>query len=137
MEPSRHGDRSALAAALERGDVDAAGACYADDAQLLAPASGLIQGRAAIAEYWATGIALGLSSVRFEARYVESVGARRVEVGRYRVALGPGQAVATVEHGLYVALERRAGDGTWQCAIGVLSPDGPPGPVHTQKERQR
>ena len=76
-----------MAVALERGDVAAAGACYADDAQLLTPAAGLIEGRQAIAEYWGTGIALGLSSVSFEAWRVERLGARQVEIGRYRVAV--------------------------------------------------
>ncbi|HET8666297.1 MAG TPA: nuclear transport factor 2 family protein [Nocardioides sp.] len=137
MEPSRPGRRSALAAALERRDATAAGAYYACDAQLLVPASGLIQGRRAIEEYWATGIALGLSSVRFEAQRIEMLGARRVEVGRYRVAVAPPRTPATVEHGLYVAFERRAADGTWQCVVGVLSPDGPAGPSHTQKETRR
>ena len=82
MEPSLREARSALAAALAGGDVAAAGACYAEDAQLLTPVAGLIQGRKSIEEYWGTGIALGLSSVCFEARRVERLGARQVEVGR-------------------------------------------------------
>jgi len=125
MESSRSAAGSALTAALERGDVTAAGTCYADDARLLAPASGLIQGRKAIEEYWATGISLGLSSMRFEARCVERLGARRIEIGRYRVVIEPDPAHATVEHGLYVVLDQRAADGTWQCAVGVLTPDEP------------
>ena len=73
-----------MASALERGDVAAASGCYADDAQLLTPGAGLIHGRKAIEEYWRTGIALGLSSVSFEARRVERLGARKVEIGRDR-----------------------------------------------------
>ena len=123
MEPSRREARSALAAALERGDKAAAGACYADDAQLLTPTAGLIQGRKAIEEYWGTGIALGLSSVSFEARRVERLGARRVEIGRYRVTVETEPTDARFERGTYLVLHRQAVDGTWQRAVDVLEPD--------------
>ena len=118
---------SVLAAALERGDVAAAGACYADDAQLLTPAAGLIEGRQAIEEYWGTGIALGLSSVSFEATRVERLGARQVEIGRYRVTVESEPSDARSERGTYLVLHRRAVDGTWERAVDVLDPDEPPG----------
>lgn len=127
MESSLREAKSALAAALERGDVAAAGACYADDAQLLTPASGLIQGRSAIEQYWGTGIALGLSSVSFEARRGERLGARRVEIGRYCVTVETEPTEARFERGTYLVLQRRAVDGTWQRAVDVLDPDEPQG----------
>ena len=127
MEPSLREAKSALAAALERGDVAAAGACYADDAQLLTPAAGLIQGRKAIEEYWGTGIALGLSAVSFEARRVERLGTRQVEIGRYRVAVETEPTDARFERGTYLVLHRQAVDGTWQRAVDVLDPDEPEG----------
>src|SRR3990170_5704085 len=108
MEPSSREAMSALAAAVERGDIAAAGACYADDAQLLTPPAGLIQGRKAIEEYWGTGIALGLSSVSFEPRRVERLGARRVEIGRYRVTVEPELTEARFERGTYLVLHRQA-----------------------------
>jgi len=116
-----------LATALERGDVAGAGACYADDAQLLTPAAGLIQGRRAIEEYWGTGIALGLSSVSFEARRVERLGATQVEIGRYRVTVESEPTDARFERGTYLVLHRQAVDGTWQRAVDVLDPDEPQG----------
>ena len=113
--------------ALERGDVAAASGCYADDAQLLTPGAGLIHGRKAIEEYWRTGIALGLSSVSFEARRVERLGARKVEIGRYRVTVETEPTDARSERGTYLVLHRRAVDGTWQRAVDVLDPDEPHG----------
>lgn len=127
MEPNRREARSTLAVALERGDIAAAGACYADDAQLLTSTAGLVQGRKAIEEYWGTGIALGLSSVSFEARRVERLGARRVEIGRYRVAVETDHTDARFERGTYLVLHRQAVDGTWQRAVDVLEPDEPQG----------
>jgi ketosteroid isomerase-like protein len=126
VEPSPRA-RSALAAALERGDVAAAGACYADDAQLLTPVAGLIEGRQAIEAYWGTGIALGLSSVTFEAWRVERLGARQVEIGRYRVTVEAEPTDARSERGTYLVLHRRGVDGTWQRAVDVLDPDEPHG----------
>ena len=112
-----------MAAALGDGDVAAAGSCYADDAQLLTPVAGLIGGRQAIEEYWGTGIALGLTSVSFEARCIERLGARQVEIGRYRVTVETAPGDARSEHGTYLVLHRRAVDGTWQRAVDVLDPD--------------
>jgi ketosteroid isomerase-like protein len=127
VEPALCEARSALAAALERGDVAAAGACYADDAQLLTPAAGLIRGRKAIEQYWGTGIALGLSAASFDARRVERLGSRRVEIGRYRVAVGTEPSDARCERGTYLVLHRQGVDGTWQRALDVLDPDEPHG----------
>ena len=115
-----------MAAALERGDVAGAGACYADDAQLLTPAA-LIQGRQAIEEYWGTGVALGLSAVSFEARRVERLGERQVEIGRYRLLVETEPTDARLERGTYLVLHRQAVDGTWQRAVDVLDPDEPQG----------
>jgi len=125
MEPNVREPRSALIAALGRGDVAAAGACYAEDAQLLTPAGGLVQGRKAIEEYWGTGIALGLSSVSFEARRVERLGAQLVEIGRYRVAVETELGDARSEDGSYLVIHRQAVDGRWQRAVDVLDPDEP------------
>ena len=116
-----------MAAALERGDGAAAGGCYADDAQLLTPTAGLIQGRKAIEEYWGTGVALGLSAVSFEARRVERLGARQVEIGRYRLMVEAEPTEARFERGTYLVLHRQAVDGTWQRAVDILDPDEPQG----------
>ena len=116
-----------MAAALERGDVTAAGECYAEDAQLLTPVAGLIEGRQAIEEYWGTGIALGLSSMSFEARRVERLGARQVEIGRYRVTVETEPSDGRSERGTYLVLHRQAVDGTWQRVVDVLDPDEPQG----------
>lgn len=133
MEPSRRETRSALAAALQRRDTAAAGACYAEDAQFLTPTAGLIQGRRAIEAYWGTGIALGLSSVSFETLHVELMDARRVEIGRYRITVETEGADARSERGTYLALHRQAGDGSWVRAVDVLEPDEPHGSSATQQ----
>jgi ketosteroid isomerase-like protein len=136
VELTRRGTRSALTAALERGDAGAAGACYADDARMLTPGS-LFQGRKAIEEYWRTGIALGLSSVRFEAQRVELRDTRQFEIGRYRIAIESDQAHGAFERGIYVGLHHHAIDGTWHFVVDVLDPDEPPGSsAHPQGDKK-
>jgi ketosteroid isomerase-like protein len=104
-----------------------AGSCYADDARLLTPVAGLVEGRRAIEEYWATGIAFGLSAVTFDARRVESLGARLVEIGRYRVTVETEATASRFEGGTYLVLHRKAFDGTWHRTVDVLEPDEPQG----------
>lgn len=125
MEPICCETQSDLTSALRRGDRAAIGACYAEDAQLLTPTTGLIQGRKPIEEYWGTGIAMGLCSVTFDARHLERMGARRVEIGRYCLTVEAGPADRRSERGTYLALHRHAADGTWQRAVDVLEPDEP------------
>jgi uncharacterized protein (TIGR02246 family) len=112
---------AALVAALENGDAAAASSVYADDAKLLTPGADLLEGRDSIEAHWRAGIALGLSTVRFEARRLRDVGGTAVEIGRYDLSV----ASALVEHGTYVVLHRRIEDGSWQRALDVFDPDGP------------
>jgi len=121
---------ASLVTALERGDAAAAGNVYSDDARLLAPSTELIQGRAAIEEYWRAGIALGLSAVRFESQLLESVGASVVEIGRYRVSVEVERAEPAVDRGTHLVLHRQTADGCWQRALDVFDPDEPSGSSH-------
>ena len=63
----------------------------------------------------------------FEAWRVERLGARQVEIGRYRVTVETEPTDARFERGTYLVLHRRAVDGTWQRAVDVLDPDEPHG----------
>lgn len=126
-----------LVTALERGDVAAAVAVYADDAKLLAPAPELIHGRAAIEAYWKAGITLGLSTVKFESRLLEVMGGDIVEVGRYGVSLDVDHAHSVVERGTYLVLHRQVADGPWQRALDVFDPDEPTSARHDIQEETR
>jgi ketosteroid isomerase-like protein len=112
-----------LVSSLVHGDAGTAARTYANDALLLTPTARLIHGQAEIEGYWRAGIALGLSSVEFENRVLEAVGASIVEVGRYAVSMSPDLADAAVDRGTYVVLHAQDPDGSWRRAVDVFNPD--------------
>lgn len=114
---------ASLMQALVHGDVVAAAALYTDDARLIASAPDLIQGRTGIEAYWQTGIALGLSTLVLEGAAQETLGGRILDAGRYTVEFGCGASAATVEHGTYITLHRRDGDGSWRRCLDVFDAD--------------
>jgi ketosteroid isomerase-like protein len=124
MEDEINEATAALATALERGDVAAACALYADGARLLAPSATRIEGRAEIAEYWRAGLDLGLSSLAFECRVLEKI-AGVLELGRYVLSVQSASATPSVEHGSYLVLHARTDEGPWQRAVEVFNPDEP------------
>lgn len=114
-----------LVTALEHGDAAAASAVYAEDARLLAPAGELVRGRDQIEGYWRAGIALGLTTVRFESRLLETVGGSAVELGRYGLSVDVERADTAVELGTYVVLHKQVADGSWRRALDAFEPDEP------------
>jgi ketosteroid isomerase-like protein len=124
MENGILDETAALATALERGDVTAAGELYTDDARLLAASAQSLHGRREIEAYWRAGIELGLSSISFETRVLEKIDGGTLELGRYVVSLESGSTPA-VEQGAYVVLHTQTDDGSWRRAVEVFDPDGP------------
>jgi ketosteroid isomerase-like protein len=114
-----------LVTALERGDVVAAVAVYAEDAKLLAPAVGVVESRAAIEAYWQAGIDLGLSGVTFDRRQMEPFADGVVEVGRYAIAGSGEPGKRRVVRGTYLVLHSSDSGGSWRRAVEVFTPDEP------------
>jgi uncharacterized protein (TIGR02246 family) len=119
----------ALVEALLSGDAAGAASLYADDGRLLTPAAELLAGRAQIESYWRAGIAVGLTGIRLDPLELELVDGVAVEVGRYALELG-----ATTDAGKYLALHRRAADGSWRRAADVFNPDAPPARPEPEEE---
>jgi ketosteroid isomerase-like protein len=118
--------RSAFVTALQSGDARAAAALYADDARLLAPSAGLIEGRAAIAAFWQAGIGAGIAEVELEKLETERDGSVAWEIGRYALRLEPAEGASVVDRGKYVLVHRRQDDGSWLRAVEMFNPDSPP-----------
>ena len=137
MENEIHAATTALVTALERADVAAAAAVYADDARLLASSAELIQGRAEIEAYWRTGIDLGLCGLSFESGLLKATDPGVLELGRYAVAVRSVPTAPAVERGAYLVLHTQARDGSWQRAVEVFNPDEPePARRMHEKEEQ-
>jgi ketosteroid isomerase-like protein len=126
---------AALVTALERGDVVAAAAAYADDAKLLAPAAGIVESRAAIEAYWQAGIDLGLSGVTFDRQLLEPFGDRVLEIGRYAIWGSGERRKRRVVRGTYLVLHSSDPGGSCRRAVEVFTPDEPTPTRHgIQKE---
>jgi ketosteroid isomerase-like protein len=117
---------AAFVAALAAGDAAAASEAYADDARLLPPATGLVQGRAAIERFWRAGVESGISELELDAVELERRHAIAYEVGRYALRLQPVDGDAVVDRGSYVLVHERQDDGSWRRALEMFSPSQQP-----------
>jgi uncharacterized protein (TIGR02246 family) len=115
--------RSAFAAALRRGDATAAAAIYAEDATLLAPAADVVHGRAAIEQFWRTGVETGITEVTLLALDVQHSGDLAFEVGRYELCVAPESGAPVVDRGRYLIVHRVEADGRWRRAAEMFSSD--------------
>ena len=129
--------RAAFVVALRDGDTATASAVYADDARLLAPPTELIQGRAAIEEFWKAGLYAGIAEVALDAVEVEREHELAYEIGLYSLRLQPKAGETIVEHGKYVLVHERQGDGSWRRAVEVFNPDAPLPTTPDRAPRQR
>ncbi|HVS15609.1 MAG TPA: DUF4440 domain-containing protein [Thermoanaerobaculia bacterium] len=109
--------------ALSRGDAAAVAQQYTADAWLLPPNAEVVEGREAIAEFWAGVLGSGVTGARLGTVEVDAGEDRAWEVGRVEI-LGPDGAV--VDRGSYVvgwAVE----DGTWKLRRDIWNSDLPVG----------
>ena len=113
-------------AAIAAGDARAAARTYSPEARLLAPSVEPIEGRDAIAAFWRAGIDAGIRDVQHEPVQLEERGSVAFEFGRYAIRLEPDDGGPLLERGKYLLVHERNADGSWQRAIEMLSPDGPP-----------
>jgi ketosteroid isomerase-like protein len=117
--------RAAFADALERGDPAGASALYADDAKLLPPSAGVIEGRAAIEAFWRAGIDVGISQADFETFDFHRHDGLAYEIGRYALRLKPAHGGTVVDRGKYLLIHERQSDGSWRRAAEMFHPDDP------------
>jgi ketosteroid isomerase-like protein len=115
--------REAFVAAINSRDSRRAAAAYADDARLAPPSADLLVGREAIESFWRTGLDAGLSTVDLHPTELQHLGALVCEVGGYALRVTSPEGALVTNRGRYLVLWRRRGDGRWQRAIEMLSPD--------------
>ena len=128
------GAGNTFGAAIAAGDALAAAGAYARSARLLAPAIDPIEGRPAIAEFWRAGIGAGIRDVVRVPLQLEQHGPIAIEFGRYAIRLDPSDSGPLVDRGKYLLVHELQGDGSWQWAVEMLTPDGPPEPRPLQRD---
>lgn len=97
---------SAVADGINSGDAAAVASQYSDDASILPPGAGRMDGKAAIQGYWQAGIDAGLSDVSIVATTVDVTGDSSVTVGTLSGKMG--DAALT---GKYIVIGRKTGEG--------------------------
>ena len=99
---------SGMAEAINAGDAAAVSAHYTDDAAILPPGAGRMDGKEAIQGYWQGGIDAGLSEVSIVASSVDVTGDSSVTVGTLLGKMG--DAALT---GKYIVIGKKT-DGGWR-----------------------
>jgi ketosteroid isomerase-like protein len=110
--------------ALSRGDAELASTTYAPDAQLLAPSTKPIVGRADIRAFWQAGIDAGVIDVDLRTGGTTHNDGLAYETGEYEFKVAASGAGRVVERGFYVQVYQRQDDGSWQRAVEIFSPGG-------------
>jgi ketosteroid isomerase-like protein len=89
---------------------------YAEDAQVLPPASPVVGGRAAIREFWKSFLAAGCTDLKLETTDIHASGDLAYGVGGYRYTM------AGERHtGKYVVVYRRQPDGDYRAMVDSFS----------------
>ncbi len=108
-------------------DVDATVAYYSDDASLLPPNAPIITGKQAIRAAWAALLAPGVS-LSWQADKVEA--ARSSDLGYMTGTYTMSTKVSlnkspVTEHGKYVEVWKKQGDGKWKVVADIFNSDAP------------
>jgi uncharacterized protein (TIGR02246 family) len=114
--------RSAFIEALGRGDAEAAVQVYANDARMLLPATGPMDGRAAIQAFWRAGLESGMTGLTLEPTLLDGEMAFACEIGRYVLHAKPQHEAAVVEEGRYLIVHRQDATGAWRRALEIFEP---------------
>lgn len=120
------GAGNSFVAAIAAGDARAAAVAYSPSARLLAPSVDPIEGRAAIAEFWRAGIDAGIRDVERVPLQLENHGSVAFEIGRYAIRVDPTDSRPLIDRGKYLVVHELQVNGSWQWAVEMFSPDGPP-----------
>ncbi len=93
-------------------------AFYAEDAQMLAPGTPLIRGKAAIRDFWTAFMQVTGPEVTIETQHVEASGELAYGVGRY-----DGEIAGARQQGKYVVVFRRQADGGYKAIADIFNAD--------------
>lgn len=96
---------------------------YAENARVLPPGQGVIQGKEPIREMWRAQVAGGMVDLMLETEQVESVGDLAFGTGIARATVHLQGGPAIIREGRYAVAFRRQPDGAWRNTIDMFSID--------------
>jgi uncharacterized protein (TIGR02246 family) len=110
-------------AAFNAGDAEGVAECYTESARLMPPNSAILEGPDAI-EPFIKGFVQTGAKLAFDLITVYDGGSVCTAVGRFTLDT-PG---APQDHGKYIEVWVREGDGVWRIAEDIFNSSNPPAP---------
>lgn len=111
--------------AVKQGDAKALAALYTADAQLLPPASDVVQGPKAIADFWGAGMKSGISEVELTTREVMAQGDTAYEIGAYAIQ---DKEDKVLDRGKYIVIWKRD-QAAWKLHRDIWNSSMSPAPA--------
>jgi uncharacterized protein (TIGR02246 family) len=96
---------------------------YAENARILPPSGGELQGRVAIREMWRGLVASGMIDLVLETAQIEAAGDLAVGTGIARATVHPPGAGAVILEGRYTVVFRRQANGQWRTVVDMYTID--------------
>jgi uncharacterized protein (TIGR02246 family) len=96
---------------------------YAEDARVLLPEQGEVQGKGAIREMWRALVAAGMADLVIETDHLYVGGDLAVGTGTVRATVRPAGGRPTIREGRFTVAFRRQSDGTWRNIIDMYTID--------------
>jgi len=123
-QSTSNGVRSAIAAADEQfmaaynaGDAAGLAALYTEDAQLMPPNSDFVAGREGLQGFWQAVMNMGIEKAQIDIIEVEDHGDTAIEVSRYELQDGSGQAL---DAGKFIVVWKRE-SGQWKLHRDIFN----------------
>lgn len=99
---------------IRKGDADAVGELYTEDAMLMPPNNDMVRGRRGTAGFWGAAIRMGVKDAELKTVELNQVGDMVHEVGNYALKIQPEGQKTFEDHGKYVVIWRQTSDGSWR-----------------------
>ncbi len=111
--------------AVRSGDATTLANFYTEDAMLLPPNFPMIKGREAVEAFWAGGFQMGIKEIVLTIVEVIGMGDMVCEIGESEVTIQPEGMDAIKDKGKYLAIFKKAVDGTWKVYVDIWNSSMP------------
>jgi uncharacterized protein (TIGR02246 family) len=110
---------SAASENMLSGDADRMVAHYADDVTLMAPNSDVVKGKAAVKDWMASMLGMGLkfNSVTFTTMEIDAAGGIAYQIGTYDMTMDVPGMPGLNDKGKFVTIWKKQADGTWKIHV--------------------
>ena len=104
--------------AFNRGDAAGVAALYTDQARLLPPNMGMMQGKEAVQAFWQGAMDMGCKKVVLETVELEGHKGLACEIGKYTLTIQPASGDTVTDRGKYLVVWKQEED-AWKLDIDI------------------